>query len=441
VLTALAALAGPARADFYSQPTLPVGESASTMGGAATAWVDDGSATWYNPAGLGRVRQQGISANLSVYGWQSVRVPDYINLDSVSAGMEGHGDIKSGAVAIFPSYLGYVLPFGNDQLRQAIGASIVIADYERFDGVLDVPDNVDQVTIHGRIRMVDQTIWVSPGWGACWDHGNFCLGASLSIGYRTEDDSAISDFNVGSSAGGANVVQRNLWIVSGAASAGLQWQISPLLRLGASVRSPARSLKAGGTFLEIDSSAMAGGIGSSVRRAEDQELTVHYRLPLQARLGTALDFGNLQLVADVIYSPAQPRFAFVRGHNGETQLPALDAAQVPQGSGIDVSDDLKRKMLVDVAIGASLQVSPVWAMRLGLFSNRSAAIDKGDDVYGDRLGMTLGITRRGQKSTKHVGLMGVIGHGSLEGVKGMESRLVETTSLAGYLNIGGTADF
>jgi hypothetical protein len=65
--------AGEARAGANDQP-YPVGELASTMGGAAVAIIHDGASSWYNPAGLGRVTEEGISATLNVYGLQMERM-------------------------------------------------------------------------------------------------------------------------------------------------------------------------------------------------------------------------------------------------------------------------------------------------------------------------------------------------------------------------------
>ena len=82
----------PVRADFESQDMTPVGEAAALMGGSATAWVDDGSSGWYNPAGIGAVRRQGLSANLSAYGMQILQVPGFLEIPSIDVGHEPDAD-------------------------------------------------------------------------------------------------------------------------------------------------------------------------------------------------------------------------------------------------------------------------------------------------------------------------------------------------------------
>jgi len=112
----------------------PVGELSSTLGGAAAATIHDGASTWYNPAGLGRVTEEGISATLNVYGIQMER----------TSGFVGTADLSGYSTAIFPGSLGYVKPLSPTAsgMRHAIGLAVVVPDFARHELALDetVPD-------------------------------------------------------------------------------------------------------------------------------------------------------------------------------------------------------------------------------------------------------------------------------------------------------------
>ena len=111
-----------ARAAPSDQP-YPVGELASTMGGAAVAVTHDGTAPWYNQAGLGRVTEEGVSATLNVYG---------VQIERTKAFADGL-DLAGTKIAIFPGSVGYVKPLGvfGKGIHHAIGLALVVPDVSR----------------------------------------------------------------------------------------------------------------------------------------------------------------------------------------------------------------------------------------------------------------------------------------------------------------------
>ena len=452
-LAALAAVAAvaflwaatPARADFHSNPLFPIGEAAGMMGGAAAASVDDGSSTWYNPAGLGSVREQGISASLSAYGIQNLEVPAFTEF---SPGQRA--GLRSTAVATFPSYLGYVQPFGSPRFRHSLGLSIVVPDFERADAVLDVPTGAVPLEFKARLKHTSQTIWAVPGWGACWAGGRVCAGWSVALAYRTLIETVITDYRIArvsnTTLSMANTNQRDLWLLLVAGQVGVQWQIAQRLRFGASVRSPVKSVAAGGSVLEIESSTSTNAAGApdmaAIRRIEDQRLRMDYRLPLQARAGFSLDLGPVRLSADANVSPAQPSFAFIRGRNGENQLQPTNPNGTPSGDPIVIGEDLARELLIDGALGLSVRATDRWSLLCGGFTNFTGAAEgSGDAVWGDRFGVTLGLSRRGTKSTTRLGLTGTAGFGKVTGFDATGMIKVDSRSFGIYATIGGTADF
>ncbi|MEZ4273028.1 MAG: hypothetical protein R3C68_16825 [Myxococcota bacterium] len=150
--------ARPGNAERY-----PIGASTAGMGGAGIAHA---TSVWHNPAGLGRVNPQGLSASVSVYDYTRERAKNIIDLD---LGGRVHGHLKNDSIDLFPANLDYVKPMGTTgPIRHGIGLSIVIPDFDQFDGTFEAPP--DEVVLAMNIRRVadTQTFWVIPGWGACY---------------------------------------------------------------------------------------------------------------------------------------------------------------------------------------------------------------------------------------------------------------------------------
>ncbi len=68
----------PATAFAGNDDEVLMGSDATIMGGAVTALVDDGSALWYNPAGLGARGKNQLKVSGSAYTLRLFRIPEYL---------------------------------------------------------------------------------------------------------------------------------------------------------------------------------------------------------------------------------------------------------------------------------------------------------------------------------------------------------------------------
>jgi len=81
--TALGLLAlAPRRAHAGNDDELLAGNHAAMMGGAVMASVDDASAAWYNPAGLGAISRSQVDLSGTVYTLRFYRAPDFMTLST-----------------------------------------------------------------------------------------------------------------------------------------------------------------------------------------------------------------------------------------------------------------------------------------------------------------------------------------------------------------------
>jgi hypothetical protein len=449
---ALAIGAAPARADFYSNSMFPVGESAGSMGGAAVAWVSDGSAAWYNPAGLGISKERTLSANVSAYGIQSVKVKNFIDF-GIQNGVDSKSTLHSNAVATFPSYVGYVQNFGKSAtFRQGLGFAVVVPDFERADALIDVPSGQNpaagSLEARARLKVTAQTIWAMPAWGGCWNDGGFCIGAALALGYRTDIETDIVDvraLGTGNMVFGQQLVdQHDLWMALIGGTVGFQVRALPNLRLGASLRTPVTTIVGGGSVLHSSASNYPGAT-DTLSLVEEQKPRLNYNLPLQIRAGASLILGDFHLALDVNFSPGQSQFAFIRGQFGETQLQPRYFG-MPMGEPVDIFKDLKRGAIIDAAFGVEYIGASGWGLVAGIFTNFTGAAEGSEDnTFGDRVGFTFGGVRRSGRSTTRLGGAVVVGGGRASGIaKGADgmiaTTLVDTSSVALYATLGGTAD-
>lgn len=425
-----------------SDQPYPVGELASTMGGAAVAITHDGTAPWYNPAGLGRVTEEGISATLNVYGVQSEKTKAFVD------GL----DLAGTKTAIFPGSVGYVKPLGvfGNGIHHAVGLALVVPDFARHEVGLD-DTKFAGYEWHIRERLLEQTLWIVPGWGACFGP-RLCVGASLQVGYWSSTGlySTFEQWTQATAGGlpaGADsfVEQDDFWAVEAGMSVGIQYRASDNTWLGLSVRSPVGTLWGSGSTLVMDANYGAPG---AVRRATDNNLKIDQRLPLNMRLGVGIDLQNWLLAADVSLSLPQSTYQSVQtgttdpANGNSPALKALDASGQQVGPLVDIGVPLGRLTVVNVNLGAQYRLSPKTALQAGFFTDFSGQPDALIDElhpHINRYGVTAGVSLKGTSSTTTIGLIATIGTGRSYGINDQGQQVnADAQSEAIYFTLGGS---
>lgn len=85
---------------------LPVGNRAAMVGGAVMATVDDGSAAYYNPAGLGSVDRSSVDVSASAYSLRFYAAPGFLSTP------EGSRDASVSEFVAIPTEIAYVRLLG-----------------------------------------------------------------------------------------------------------------------------------------------------------------------------------------------------------------------------------------------------------------------------------------------------------------------------------------
>jgi hypothetical protein len=431
------------RAGGNDQP-YPVGELASTMGGAAVAIIHDGASSWYNPAGLGRVTEEGISATLSVYGLQMERTRGFVE----------DADLSGTTTAIFPGSLGYVKPLGASAagMRHAVGLAVVVPDFTRHELALGekVTDSGTGYELNVRARLLEETLWVVPGWGACFG-SNFCIGAALHVGYWSSTGLYSIFEQYVDPANGitaiSQVVQPEFSAALLSGSMGVQWQVSNGFWLGSSLRLPARTVWGSGRLLVVESLSDASGANPDyVRRAADDKMKIDQRLPLNLRLGLGFDSGAWLLAADLSLSLSQATYASVRAGDGSDSIQPKDPNGTAVGDVIQVGKNDARNAIFNVSVGAQYRISPKTAVQGGFFTDFSGRPDALIDPIRNHMnhyGVTAGLAMKGASSTTYVGIIAALGVGTSRGITfdaqgNTQDKRADAQSDAIYFTLGGS---
>lgn len=103
-----AALLVPTEAGAGNTDEVLLGNEAALLGGAVTAIVSQGSALWYNPAGLMHIRENSVDLSLSAYSLRLYRIPNA--LESAS-GVTSSGNATE--AIIIPAAATYVRTTGS----------------------------------------------------------------------------------------------------------------------------------------------------------------------------------------------------------------------------------------------------------------------------------------------------------------------------------------
>ncbi|MCC7540113.1 MAG: outer membrane protein transport protein [Deltaproteobacteria bacterium] len=373
----------PARADEFHYQTLLLGERALGMGGAFTALADDPSASFYNPAGIAHFEVTQLSASLSVYSFDRRVIEDGFGTPV------GITDLVSEDNPTLPLFVGAVWKVGpRDRFgvrRFAFALSTLVVDQR--DIAYDVDQfnpssNLDQLF---QMQVTDRTIWFGPtvAWRAT-PRLSFGLSAFLSTrsmthreerteverGERDEIDGVyrngyLSVRDVTASLSAEHVVLR----------LGVQAMLGRSWRFGLMVQPPGLQVGSSGSIRERTSFAV-DPIGdepySTYYRNSQSGLDVESPIPWQVRAGVGFVGGDV-FAFDVDFS--------LYGPSGSANDPVepLTGIRPDEETGTPPTlPDLflanwHRVVTFNVSAGMELLVERTVPVRLGVFTNRSAA--------------------------------------------------------------------
>jgi long-subunit fatty acid transport protein len=262
-----------------TENSFPVGGRASGMGGAQIAAGDDGSALYYNPALLTRIRNTEISGTLTqqrfnnkttIYG---IRMPE-AQLNNTSLG---------GLWAVFP------VPVEQGGLSLGLAVNRM-KSFDRIFRYSSSPNWFDIPNLNGYGGGEDETgsIWDWSFGGAIEVSPKSSVGLSLDIFDGHDDYSAFFDSTF---SGGMyhyrHDIKDSYTGISG--KLGATYAATNWLDLGAVIRFP--------TSLSIDQTSATSDGGN----VSNGEFSYRYTLPFSFGLGSAVNIRDLQLAADISY--------------------------------------------------------------------------------------------------------------------------------------------
>lgn len=426
----------------------PIGADRAGLGGAGVA--SPGSA-WFNPAGLARATEHGISASLSAYGYTVEKSTDFVFWD-LGDGTSIAGDLETAAVDLFPATLEYVKPLGQlGPLQHAAGVSIIVPDFDQFDGRLNVPATDLLVELRARRISESQTFWILPAWSAC--AGKLCFGLGPALAVRQESDVAITTFFLeadnGAVADATSSSQYELLTASLGGSAGLQYEVSENFWIGATVRTPVFKVWGQGSQLEVLTLVDEINGLAYVDRVEVAEPQTDFKTPWRFALGASYAVpGSFEVAADVRFMTGQSPVSLVAGPNGETTLPpTFPGGQIDDPArALDVERAFSLSPTINANLGGRVYFSERIAGQMGLFTDLSATSDDEVLLNGDeqlsRIGVTLGGGYLTAETQTWATVIYAYGFGNLLGLgTNFDPQLAALTSHSILLMLGSSADF
>ncbi len=366
---ALCAICEASKAYAGNDDEVLLGNNAALTSGAVTAVVRDGSAIWYNPAGLAGVLVDTLDASGSAFVLRHHRVPSIL---SASSGESAGGDITE--FVSIPSALTYVRPL-SDRVRVGLGIFVTRASDLSLETTLAIePTPLLPVKSEVLLALTNAQNTYHAGVSVAWRAmPNFWVGASL-LAFIDQIDASVL-YTGGTveplgPSGGVLFNQSQLLrsnVIGLLMNVGVQWQVSSRLRLGLSVNSPSYAVYS--SFSAPTAVAGVIAIGDQPafafvpRRFESSEFQFSAYAPARVRLGLAYTLDRLWIALDADVRPAMRS-----------------------------SLALERALTWNVRLGGRFAVSESISIGVGGFTDRSPRPDQlgFGDLNQDFYGFTVG---------------------------------------------------
>jgi hypothetical protein len=375
-----------ARADFFNARNVLIGDRAALLGGAFTAVADDGTATFYNPAGIAELESTTLSASADAYALYALQRHELFdaNAKPLDLGLWRFDAVPTSVVVnIKPT----------DWLGMSGGAFTL--DRFRLSGLAQLTSAAVPLTIGGQTRF----------YGTLTQHVKIEINSELfggalaiklphgfSIGtngffHLVQMSSSLSTTLYNGPLDQATQQQENELISGGLIlGLGLKWSSSFGLQLGFSYTTQTIPLKGSNDYLAVNVASGGGEQQVSGTNSGD------WRAPHRFALGLAYKKGRYLLALDLI------------------AYAGLDYPSAHQPFRADLEQDRHAEIPhYDASLGCELPLQPNLTMRLGVFTNSSSAPQRYIEERVQMYGASLGVVYVTQGLETTVGLVGEMG--------------------------------
>jgi hypothetical protein len=324
------------RAHAGNDEGILVGGHAALTGGAVTATIGDGSAAWYNPAGIAHATQQTLDINASVYGVGLLRAKPFVSFEGGES-----AEAKTTDWQLIPSALSYT----RQVKPKLVGAFSIIVpkttDYDLRTAVLE-PSGARWTVGVDKLRNEYDYV-LSFGWR---------LSPAVRVGFSVHGIYISTEEKIQLARGEAGVDGAPFLTVSThdklgdyglRLGFGVQWTVRPGFDLGVAIQS--YTLTGFRSTLRTTFGSLSTGDAPPTfdSRDEDKLKSVwELSTPLVARFGGAYRLGRTQLMLDgSIYTPLQSTEPELdRKLNGNARVACLVELSEKLAFGIGAFTDL-----------------------------------------------------------------------------------------------------
>jgi hypothetical protein len=278
------------RARAGNDDEILLGNDAALMGGAVVAHVNDGSALWYNPAGLGRATRNSVDVGASAFTLRRYNYPSMIRVEDGS-----NGDASFTEFVTIPSALTYLRRFSS----RVVGSLGLFAS-EFNDFTLRTAASLEAPGGEARLSMLMTgevaRYHLMGGVGIRLPHG-LTFGVALSGDYQS--DSEVSHVAVTSQDGRetlyafGNTEFAQYTTLGFHLRAGLTYEPRPWVRLGLSIETPGMYFYRSGRSTEfIIDASQEPELDAQNNDETERLLTLGLYAPVRMRFGAAFLVGG-----------------------------------------------------------------------------------------------------------------------------------------------------
>jgi hypothetical protein len=391
---------------------IPIGQREGIEAGAFLARTDDAGANWFNPAGLAKSRKSAVNASATAYEWTSTE-------------LEGLGEVAGKSRintvgTLFSAVLGNG-PLESDRWR--LGFSIarpIVWHPSNITLAFDAQGGQEQLAYatQGNFDVMIPAIAAAFAPGGVAD-GKFRVGAGMGVAITSLSQNQATSSRLTTAT--ADTIRLASFVGDGSSwdlklNAGVQWEATPAITLGAVVSSPTLNILGSSQFNLQSLTVSSPSVRDLLLR--DNDATFEYKYPLEAQVGGAIRGKKGELEIDLhYYAEIDPYDLYSSTATGT--LTVVDNTGTPTTTPVTFNNTTNRaRSVVNVAVGGSYPVSTRFRAHAGFASDRSP-VPTGEEVIFRQIDLsriTGGFSMAGSNLTGSLGFGYSFGSGTRHGV-------------------------